>query len=856
MTTALIVDDVLVNLHLMQAILAGAGMSVVSANDGAAALELARASRPDVIVSDILMPRMDGFALCREVRRDPVLRSVPFVFYTATYTDPRDEKLALSMGADRFLVKPLEPATLLAEVQEVMRRAAEPGRPEFAPPPERESVVLHQYNQALVRKLEQKLKQLEVAIEQRDENERMLQHLNAVLRAIRSVNQLIVRERRAGPLVEQVCNVLASIDGFDAIWVVVEGAGPDGLLAAQRGFADADFGRLLARIREGEWPACCRIDEARRTGQAHATRGAECGSCPLARDGARVSEVAIPLVYSGRAFGCLGVVLTVQFADIEGENSLLEEVAGDIAFALHAIASEEVHRESERTLAAIFENVRDGILLVDGDTRRPVRANPSMCQMLGCPEPSISALALDDLQPEGTSGAARFPFELQAGGDSSLGEAIPVRRRDGTVFLADVNATIVSPQGRDCLLCVFRDVTERRQAERERQELQAQLSQAQKMESIGRLAGGVAHDFNNMLSVILGHTEFALEDLPPDHPLAEDLAEVHRAARHSMELTRQLLAFARKQTFEPQVLDLNEVVAGMHGMLRRLIGEDIDLVWRPGENVWPVRTDPSQIDQILANLCVNARDAIAGTGRIVIETENRVLGEECRSLRVGAKPGSYVTLMVSDSGSGMDRETQRRLFEPFFTTKEVGRGTGLGLATVYGIVKQNGGAIDVYSEPGHGTAFRIYLPRSASKPVPEGEEEQSGPVPGGSETILLVEDEPSIMRVAASMLERQGYAVLRAGSPGEAVELAESGGAEFDLLLTDVVMPGMNGRALAERLRARRPDLPVVFMSGYTPGALALQDALGEDAFFVGKPFSRRELGTMVRQALDSRGGD
>jgi signal transduction histidine kinase len=395
------------------------------------------------------------------------------------------------------------------------------------------------------------------------------------------------------------------------------------------------------------------------------------------------------------------------------------------------------------------------------------------------------------------------------------------------------------------------DITERKRAEAERENLQAQLTQAQKMESVGRLAGGVAHDFNNMLQAILDNTSLALEELPPASPARECLQEIQQSAQRSADLTRQLLAFARKQTVAPRILDLNEAIQGMLKMLRRLIGEDIDLTWMPGKELWLVNVDPSQVDQILANLCVNARDAIADVGKLTIETANAVFDDEYCAGHPDSTPGEYVLLAVSDNGCGMDAETLSHLFEPFFTTKALGQGTGLGLATVYGAVKQNHGFINVYSEPGQGTTFKIYLPRHAAKAVPLAEAGRAQAEACGSETILLVEDEPAILSVATKTLERLGYRVLAARTPGEAIRLAKERRGRIDLLITDVVMPEMNGRDLARNLQSLYPDIRRLFMSGYTANVIAHQGVLDPGVHFLQKPFSVQDLGAKIREALE-----
>jgi len=405
------------------------------------------------------------------------------------------------------------------------------------------------------------------------------------------------------------------------------------------------------------------------------------------------------------------------------------------------------------------------------------------------------------------------------------------------------------------------DITDRKRAETERDKLQAQLTQAQKMESVGRLAGGVAHDYNNMLSVIIGNTELAMETTAADDPLYGTLEQILGAAGRSADITRQLLAFARKQTIAPKVLDLNHTVEGMLKMLRRLIGEDIDLAWLPEGTIWPVKMDPAQIDQILANLCVNARDAISGVGKITIETGKATLDEAYCAGHPGFIPGDFVLLSVSDDGCGMDKAILANLFEPFFTTKDVDKGTGLGLATVYGIVKQNEGFINVYSEPGQGTRFTIYLPRYQSA-VPEPiRGTKPGPDLRGNETILLVEDEPAILKMITMMLERLGYTVLGAQTPAAAIELARghrpaspsapAGAGAIHLLITDVIMPEMNGRELAANLLLLYPDLKRLFMSGYTANVIAHHGILDEGVHFIQKPFAKQDLAVKVREVLD-----
>jgi signal transduction histidine kinase/CheY-like chemotaxis protein len=425
-----------------------------------------------------------------------------------------------------------------------------------------------------------------------------------------------------------------------------------------------------------------------------------------------------------------------------------------------------------------------------------------------------------------------------------------MNRHDGTLIWVRIEATAARNGGGTVeKRFVLSDVSIHKQSEEEKARIKSQLQQLQKMESVGRLAGGVAHDFNNMLGVIIGHAELAMEQAGPESPVYADLQEILAAADRSADLTRQLLAFSRQQTISPKEINLSDAISGMLKMLNRLIGEDVQLNFVPGKDLWPVQMDPSQVDQVLANLCVNARDAIADFGTITIETDNCTLDEGFCATHAEAGPGDYVRLTVSDTGCGMDKETMDHIFEPFFTTKEVGKGTGLGLATVYGIASQNGGFIDAYSEPGMGTRIAIHLPRHLSTAAGERVEGAATPHARGQEAILLVEDEPAILKMTKSLLERQGYTVLAASTPADALRLAPEHA--IHLLMTDVIMPGMNGRELAGILKASHPHLRVLFMSGYTASVISQHGVLAPGVCFIQKPFSMRALASTVRRALD-----
>ncbi|GEM_PF-453457 len=438
------------------------------------------------------------------------------------------------------------------------------------------------------------------------------------------------------------------------------------------------------------------------------------------------------------------------------------------------------------------------------------------------------------------------------------GGKIVNKRKDGSLFIEQANIAPVRDEAGSIVnfVAVKRDITQQLRTEEEKTALQEQLMHAQKIESIGRLAGGVAHDFNNMLQAILGYTEMALEQVPQGQPLRDDLAEIKKAAQRSSDLTRQLQTFARKQPVSPVPLDINAAVENMSGMLSRLIGENIRLEWKPDPCLGSVMMDPGQMDQIVANLCVNARDAVGASGRITVATANvEVSSDEARQLD-GISPGAYVKLSISDDGPGMPPDVRARIFEPFFTTKPIGQGTGLGLSIVYGSVKQNSGAIRVDSAPGKGTAFQIYLPRhtAGGQAAPEaGPADDGTPMSAAHETILLVDDEENILRPTRRILESLGYRVFATGSPKKALRLFEEHLGQIDLLITDVIMPGMNGHEMVLQMLKRQPALKYLFISGHTANILEDQGLTGLDRICLQKPFSRKILAQKARDLLTKR---
>lgn len=514
--------------------------------------------------------------------------------------------------------------------------------------------------------------------------------------------------------------------------------------------------------------------------------------------------------------------------------------------------SEEALRDSEEKLKAIFNAANVGLSITD-EKGNYVMYNNWWLNYLGYEAGELKQKTnLDITHPDDIETSRNNFLKVISGEISNYRIEKRFIRKDGSFLWGDLSVSPVKNRNGEVQLMVgiVNDITDRKLAEEEREKLQSQLNQSQKMESVGRLAGGVAHDFNNMLGAIFGYTELSLRKLDPEHPVYKYLQDIKKTAERSATLTRQLLAFARKQTVALKILDLNETVEGMFKMLRQIIGEDISLEWLPFRSPVFVRMDPAQVDQLLVNLCVNARDAITDTGKVIIETGKAYFTEADISIHESVLPGDYVMLIVSDNGMGMDKETQEHLFEPFFTTKETGRGTGLGLATVYGIVKQNNGFINVYSEPGIGTTFRIYLPQHYSIPEYTESDEKNREPGQGNQTLLFVEDEAMLLNINSEILEELGYTVLTAASPGEAMRIAQNFSGKIDLLITDVVMPEMNGRDLAAGISSLYPGIKILFMSGYTADVIAHHGVLEEGVHFLQKPFSLNDLADKVKETL------
>ena len=549
----------------------------------------------------------------------------------------------------------------------------------------------------------------------------------------------------------------------------------------------------------------------------------------ITRDGTPVTlEVNSRLMYGGdRAAGVQGI-------------------ARDVTARKRA---EEALRANEERFRALLENSADGITVMAADGT-VTYISPAGERLLGRPQAEvIGHYRADLLQPEEAAQVRADFNDLLAHPGAQQQVSFRVRNADGTWrWIEGVWTNLIDNPSVQGVVLNYRDVTER-------VSLEDQFRQAQRMEAVGRLAGGIAHDFNNLLTAINGYADLGLMAMRQDDPLRRHLGEIKKAGSRAATLTRHLLAFSRRQVLQPKVLDVNALIADLGGMLPRLIGENIELRTLAGEGLGHIRADPGQLEQVIVNLVVNARDAMPDGGRVVLETRNVFLDDAYCREHLDVTPGPYVMVAVTDTGVGMDEQTRQRIFEPFFTTKEVGKGTGLGLSTVFGIVTQSGGHVWVSSEPGKGTTFKIYLPRVDGEVEKTGGGDGTDEIIGGGETILLVEDEDLVRGVAVAALKGAGYRVLEARNGGEALLLFEKHADKIDLLVTDVVMPGVSGKILAERLAQIRPGLRVLYMSGYTENTVVHHGVLEEGINFLEKPFPPNQLILRVRKVLDGTAG-
>jgi signal transduction histidine kinase/DNA-binding response OmpR family regulator/putative methionine-R-sulfoxide reductase with GAF domain len=880
MIRILIVDDREESRYLLNTLLQGRGYEVESACNGAEALGKGRQNPPQLIISDLLMPVMDGYTLLRQWRSDARLKQIPFVVHTATYTDPKDEQLALNLGADAFILKPTEPEDFLARISQVITAACSDGTkpnqslvPDTPPqipvvyPEEDDARNLRLYSEVLIHKLEDKMAALDKAngelqrdIAERKRTECHLEQLTRVYSVLSAVNGTIVREKDTQAMLEAVCRIAVEKGKFMMAWIgmfnheteVLQAVASSG---AVEGYTDLIkfnlrnktnvTGPAVRCFLSGKHAICNDIatdpvflpwqDEALRRGYQ--------------------SSGSFPLEVEGHVIGVFNIYADVPGFFNDEELRLLDELAMDVSFALEIGRREQERQKAEDELRwktafleAQVDSAPDGILVVDSQGRK-ILQNHRLNDLWKIPA-HIAADKDDAAQVSFITSQLKNPQEftdkvahLYSHPDEVSQDEIELV--DETIldrYSSPVRDNTGKYYGR---IWTFRDITQQRK-------LEAQFRQSQKMEAFGQLAGGVAHDFNNILGVIQLHADSLRYEQNLSLGQLENARGIEQAAQRAANLTRQLLLFSRQQTMQPHDLNLQDVVANIAKMLQRTLGEHIQLqIKLPTERLF-VYADAGMMDQILLNLTVNARDAMPKGGKIVIETSGVQFDEVTAAQIIQARPGAFVCLSVTDTGCGIPPKVLPRIFEPFFTTKEVGKGTGLGLATCFGIAQQHKGWINVYSEVGRGTTFNVYLPQLAGPTVKKTICSSLASIRGGNETILLVEDEFALRAVVRTTLLRLGYRVIEAATGNEALAVWRQDHDAIRLLLTDLVMPGgLTGRDLADQLLKENPKLKVIYTSGYRAEIEARDFLLVEGGNFLAKPFETEKLAQTIRNCLD-----
>jgi PAS domain S-box-containing protein len=776
-STVLVVNDVPDSLEIMRRLLRKSGYRVVTASDGREGFEVAQAAHPDLIVSDVSMPHVDGIEMCRLVREHPYLRFTPVLLVSAVCRDSESVVEGLKAGADDYLEAPYDPMHLITKVARLIeRKQTEQALRESE---ERYQAFVSNCSEAVWRFELDLPVSIDLPVDAQVEHFYKYGYLAECNDMMAQMYGLTRAEEVIGTRLEQLVPPSNSqnIDYLKAFiqsgyrLIDAESQEPD-----LEGNTKCFLNNLIGIVEEGQirraWGSQRDITERKRAEQELSK------SEERYRD---MVENAHDIIYSH---------------DLEGNYT-------------------SINKAGER---------------ITGYTR----------------EEALRMNLTQTVAPEYLEKARQMLVRKLADEEITVYD-LEIIAKDGRRIAVEVNTRLVYQNGVPVAVQgIARDVTERRQ-------LEDQLRQAQKMEAVGRLAGGIAHDFNNLLTAITGYSDLILRRLRADDPLRRNVEEIKKAGDRAASLTRQLLAFSRKQVLQPKVLDLNAVVSDMEKMLRRLIGEDIELRTALASELGSVKADPGQIEQVIMNLAVNARDAMPNGGNLIIETENVYLNKGYATSHIAVNPGAYVMLTVSDTGEGMSEETKTRIFEPFYTTKEVGKGTGLGLSTVYGIVKQSGGNIWVYSEVGKGTSFKIYLPRVDEAAQEYKRNHEVEEFLYGTETILLAEDDNLVRRLVRAALEGYGYRVLEAEDGSAALSVSEQHEEMVHLLLTDVVMPRMSGRELADRLAQSRPETKVLYMSGYTDESIVYHGVIDAQTPFIQKPFEAEALARKIRDLLDGK---
>jgi len=838
MATILIVDDRESNRELLTTLLAYRNHRTVEARDGLEGLERARAERPDLVITDILMPTMDGYEFTRRLRADAGLASVPVVFYSAHYLMQEAHALAAQCGVEYVLAKPVEPEEVLRIVDAALGLAP---TAVLATPAE-------EFDREHIRILTDKVSQQ--AGEVGD--------LSARLEALIDVGHELNVAQDPSVLLERYCQAAREVIGATcAAASITDESGQAARRYCSKGMEAGDPTSPCPTCGLGG-AVCESLSGAGNQRGGNWPDKSEMPGCKP-EIGPLDSYLAVRIRTRSRTYGWFGLGNKLGADEFSANDErLLATLAAQLAVGyensrlfkeLKRRAEELEHEVVERRKAAekyrmVLEQASDGIAIADerGDY---MEVNRRLIEMLGYSREEFLQRNMQDLIPK--EDRNHIPWSIDQIRGKVFRKELRFLRHDGSPLEVEVSMSGLE-DGR--IQAIIRDVAERKR-------LEMQLRQSQKLEAVGRLAGGVAHDFNNLLTVILGHSDMVLSAMDPHDRRRLDIEDIRDAGARAAMLTNQLLAFSRKQVLLPKILNVSNAVASLAKMLGRLINSNIELVTRCDEDAWLTKVDPGQLDQVILNLVLNARDAMPLGGRLTLETENLKIDDQQREdddrQRVDHEvpPGDYVMLAVSDTGSGMDAETRSHLFEPFFTTKALGKGTGLGLSTVYGIVRQSGGYIWVYSEPNRGTTVKVYLPRAAGQTEVSRPRNDYQPLPLGSETVLLAEDDERVRRLTVSVLGQLGYTVLEAADGEEALEVARRHEGEIHLLFTDIVMPRMCGNEIAGEIRRDRPGIKVLYSSGYTGDVAAQQGALDPTIPFLQKPFTPRTLAVKVREALD-----
>ncbi len=926
----LVVDDDIDSRVFLERALLQQGYITEIASNGVVALEKIKLSPPDMIISDILMPEMDGFELCRRVKTDENLRHIPLVFYTATYVDEKDEKLAMSLGASRFLIKPMELDDLLITIKDVIQKhlAHELQVPEQ---PLKDLAELDRMQfEATKRKLDKKMRELEKehhALQQAqlewenifqaignptiilDSQHNILSANRAAVQAVSASLEKDLIGRKCYEIFHNASNPpescplvkLLTTEKLEEAEMEVETLGRIYHVSCNPVFDILNEERNIKKIIHiaTDITDIKRAEDALRMNQAllfHAMKitslgyweydvatdmfkfndnfyaifrttadqvggylmsSADCANRFIHPEDKDIFTAEIHSAIETddpnfnrqiehRIFFADGEVgyIAVNYFIVKDEKGKTIKTYGINQDITERKRAEKALQESEESYRRLFQDHAAVKLLIDPDTGNIVDANKSAVNFYGWSEAELKKMKIEDIN-------TLPPQQVKA----EMEKARTLKRtyfdfshrlKDGSIKNVRVFSSGINLKGKDYIHSIVHDVTKEK-------ELEAQLFQSQKLESIGNLASGIAHDFNNMLNIILGYSELLLNKLHQGDLLRENVKQIVEAANRSMSLTQQLLAFSRKQILRPKILNINETLKSIQNMLQRLIGENIELVMSLDEDIHNVEVDPVQIDQVIINLATNARDAMPFGGKLILETANVLLDEQYIQNHPEVTSGEYVMIAVTDTGYGMDKETLSRIFEPFFTTK--GKGTGLGLATIYGIVKQSGGHIWVYSEQGKGTTFKIYLPAVFIESQVQPQEKQIDRIElkGRGGHILVVEDEPALRGLFEAMLTNLGYRTTLAANGEEAVLLVEEKGLKPDLIITDVIMPIMSGAMLVERLKKTHPHIKVLYMSGYTDDAIVHHGVLDKGIPFIQKPFTINDLASKIEKLLGTQ---